>query len=98
MYFVGKQKGFILTSTNQDFLRDHFGDDIATSYGKAITLHAVRKTVAGRGVDTILIGLPAHIILEGEAETPASKTNQIQTSIPRLIRMGDVLFLQINRA
>ena len=41
------------------------------------TLRAVRKTIAGRGVDTIIIGLPAHIIPaqypkgEGEAETPA---------------------------
>ena len=58
MYFVGKQKGLILTSTNQDFLRATFGDEITASYGKPITLHAVRKTIAGRGVDTIIIGLP----------------------------------------
>ena len=59
MYFTGKQKGLILTSTNQDFLRKNFGDEIAASYGKRVTLKAVRKTVAGRGVDTIIIGLPA---------------------------------------
>ena len=62
MFFTSKQKGLILTSTNQDFLRSHFGDEITGSYGKAITLRAMRKTVAGRGVDTIIIGL---------AETPA---------------------------
>jgi hypothetical protein len=28
MYFVGKQKGLILTGTNQDFLRATFGDPI----------------------------------------------------------------------
>jgi hypothetical protein len=28
MYFVGKQKGLILTSTNPDFLRATFGDPI----------------------------------------------------------------------
>jgi hypothetical protein len=28
MYFQGKQKGLILTSTNQDFLRATFGDEI----------------------------------------------------------------------
>jgi hypothetical protein len=28
MYFVGKQKGLILTSTNQDSLRTTFGDPI----------------------------------------------------------------------
>ena len=28
MYFQGKQKGLILTSTNQDFLRASFGDDL----------------------------------------------------------------------
>jgi len=60
MYFVGKQKGLILTATNQDFLRDHYGDDIAASFGKQITLRAVRKTIAGRGVDIIIIGLPAY--------------------------------------
>ena len=58
MYFQGKQKGLILTSTNQDFLRESFGDEITASYGKPITLRAVRKTIAGRGVDTIIIGLP----------------------------------------
>ena len=58
MYFQGKQKGLILTSTNQDFLRATFGDDITASYGKPITLQAVRKTIAGRGVDTIIIGFP----------------------------------------
>ena len=52
------------TSTNQDFLRANFGDDIAASYGKRVTLRAVRKTVAGRGGDTIIIGLPA------QSETP----------------------------
>jgi hypothetical protein len=34
-------------------------------------LRDVHKTVAGRGVDTIIIGLPAHIVPEGEPETPA---------------------------
>jgi len=58
MFFIGKQKGLILTSTNQDFLRLTFGDEISASHGKSITLRAVRKTIAGRGVDTILIGLP----------------------------------------
>jgi hypothetical protein len=62
MYFAGKQKGLILTSTNQDFLRLTFGDEISASFGKQVTLRAVRKTIAGRGVDTIIIGLP---------ETPA---------------------------
>ena len=37
MYFQGKQKGLILTRTNQDFLRATFGDDITASYGKPIT-------------------------------------------------------------
>jgi len=63
MYFVGKQKGLILTSTNQDFLRATFGDEITASYGKLITLRAVRKTIAGRGIDTVIVGL---------AETPAA--------------------------
>ena len=58
MYFQGKQKGLILTSTNQDFLRATFGDEITASYGKPITLQPVRKTIAGRGVDTIIIGIP----------------------------------------
>ena len=59
MYFVGKQKGLILTSTNQDFLRATFGDEINGSYGKQITLRAVHKMIAGRGIDTVIIGLPA---------------------------------------
>jgi hypothetical protein len=58
MYFVGKQKGLILTSTNQDFLRLTFGDDITASYGKPVSLRAVRKTIAGRGVDTIILSVP----------------------------------------
>ena len=55
MYFVGKQKGLILTSTDQDFLRATFGDEVTASYGKPVTLRAVRKTIAGRGLDTIVI-------------------------------------------
>ena len=57
MYFVGKQKGLILTSTNQSFLRRTFGDDISASYGKRLTLHAVTKRIAGRDVDTIILSL-----------------------------------------
>jgi len=64
MYFAGKTKGLILTATNQDFLRATFGDEISGSYGKQITLRAVHKIVAGRGIDTVIIGLPAQ-------ETPA---------------------------
>ena len=58
MYFDNKQKGLILTSTNQDFLRSKFGNDISASRGQRVTLHAVRKTIAGRGIDTIILGLP----------------------------------------
>jgi len=65
MYFAGKHKGLILTSTNQDFLRATFGDEISASCKKPITLRAVRKTAAGGSVDTIIIGLPAQV------ETPA---------------------------
>jgi hypothetical protein len=58
MFFQGKQKGLILTATNQDFLRAHFGDEITASHGQAITLRAVTKTIAGRQIATILIGIP----------------------------------------
>ena len=57
-YFAGKTKGLILTSTNQKYLRAAYGDDITASYGKPVTLRAVTKRVAGREVDTILIGQP----------------------------------------
>jgi hypothetical protein len=57
--FAGKQKGLILTSTNQIFLRAKFGDEINASYGKRVTLRAVTKRIAGRDVDTIIVGLPA---------------------------------------
>jgi len=59
MYFAGKHKGLILTSTNQDFLRATFGDEINASYSQRITLHTEHRIVAGTGVDTIIIGLPA---------------------------------------
>ncbi len=72
MYFVGKQKGLILTSTNQDFLRATFGDEITASYGKAITLRAVHKIVAGRGCDTVIIGVPA----QGEKSGPGTMPTQ----------------------
>jgi hypothetical protein len=47
-----------LTSTNQDFLRAIFGDEINSSNGKLITLRAVQNTITSRGVDTSIIGLP----------------------------------------
>lgn len=58
MYFAGKTKGLILTSTNQRYLRATYGDDITASYGKPVTLRAITKRVAGRDVDTILLGPP----------------------------------------
>ena len=58
MCFAGKVKGLILTSTNQDFLRCEFGDDIAASFGKSVTLRAVTKTIAGRLIETIIIANP----------------------------------------
>ena len=54
-YFVGKQKGLILTSTNQDMLRNTYGDDITASYGKTVTLTAEQIKVAGKLIDTIRI-------------------------------------------
>ena len=42
-----------------DRLRATFGDDITASYGKPINLQPVRKTIAGRGIDTVIIGLAA---------------------------------------
>jgi hypothetical protein len=56
MYFQGKQKGLILTSTNQDFLRSTFGDEITASRGQRVTLCAVTKRIAGRDVQTIILG------------------------------------------
>ena len=73
MYFQGKQKGLILTSTNQDFLRATFGDEITASYGKAITLRAVHKIVAGRGCDTVIIGMPAQEKTSGPDNKPAQE-------------------------
>jgi hypothetical protein len=55
MYFAGKQKGLILTSTNQDFLRATFGAEITASFGKTVTLRAVTKKIAWRDIDTIII-------------------------------------------
>lgn len=57
MHFAGKSKGLILTSTNQKFLRATFGDDISASYGKSVTLMPIIKTVAGKEIVTILIGV-----------------------------------------
>jgi len=56
MYFKGKAKGLILTSTNQDFLKTTFGDEIPACYNQRVTLQPVQKKIAGRMVDTILIG------------------------------------------
>ena len=58
MYFAESSKGLILTSTNKQYLRATFGDNIAASHGKRVTLRAVTKRIAGREVDTILIGQP----------------------------------------
>lgn len=56
MYFVGKQKGLILTSTNQGYLRRTYGDEIAASTGQTVTLRAVTKKIAGHDIDTVIIG------------------------------------------
>jgi hypothetical protein len=47
-YFVGKQKGLVLSPTNQRALRALFGDDVSQCRGKTITLEALPMRVAGR--------------------------------------------------
>lgn len=59
MFFVGKTKALILTNTNQDYLRTTFGDDITASYGQKVTLRAVTKTIAGRQIQTVILGTPS---------------------------------------
>jgi hypothetical protein len=53
LYFVGKQKGLILSPTNQRTLRNLFGDDVSNCRGKSVQLEAVPMRVAGR--DTLPI-------------------------------------------
>ena len=55
LFFKGKNKGLILTATNQDYLRKTFGDEIAAVAGQVVALRAVSKKIAGRMVDTIII-------------------------------------------
>ena len=55
LFFKAKTKGLILTSTNQDYLRKTYGDEISSCVGQPVTLHAVTKKIAGRDVDTIII-------------------------------------------
>jgi hypothetical protein len=59
LYFAGKNKSLILTSTNQTWLRSTYGDEITASYNHVVTLHAVTKHIAGRDIDTIILGQPA---------------------------------------
>ena len=70
MYFAGKIKGLILTSTNQDYLRKTYGDEIGACYGKAVRLKPVTKKVAGREVETILI--------ESTAQAPAPQGRNVE--------------------
>lgn len=55
LFFQDKQKGLILTSTNQKFLHSFFGDAISASYGAQVQLKAIQKKVAGKLLDTIII-------------------------------------------
>ena len=95
MYLAGKQKGLILTSTNQDFLRATFGDDISASYGKAITLRAVRKTIAGRGVDIVPVscGIPSSSEYLAKDRCQPDSARQ-----PRSTLSGVVVFIRMNRS
>ena len=94
MYFQGKQKGLILTSTNQDFLRATFGDEITASYSKPITLQAVRKTIAGRGVDIVPVscGIPS---LSESLDNNICQPDSARQ--PRSTSSGVVVFIRINR-
>ena len=80
MYFKGKQKGLILTNTNQDFLRTTFGDEITACYGQRVTLHPVHKTVAGRDIDTILLALPK---AEFAPKAPADESGMLNNGKPK---------------
>ena len=54
--FKETDKGLILTSTNQDFLREVFGDEIGACFGQRVTVKAETVRVGGRDVETIRLG------------------------------------------
>ena len=58
------------------------------------TLRLVRKIVAGRGVDTILISLPAHIIPVGGSSTvhrhPLTVPVFFRPTVPVFFRERDI--------
>ena len=66
LYFVGKQKGLILSPTNQRALRALFGDDVAACKGKTVMLEVCPMRVAGR--DT----LPIRIMPAPQPAAPAA--------------------------
>jgi hypothetical protein len=55
-YFVGKEKGLILSPTNQRTLKTLFGDDCTAAHSKLVTLEATPIQVAGRDTTPIRIG------------------------------------------
>ena len=74
-YFVGKQKGLILSPTNQRTLRALFGDDVAACRGKSVMLEATPMRVAGR--DTLPIRIsPAPQPAQPAKTPPAASAPQ----------------------
>jgi hypothetical protein len=82
IYFVGKNKGLVLTPTNQRTLRQMFGDDVAECKGKRVTLQAVPMTVAKRQVQPIRIGPADARQPESAAPTDAKQPPATEEDMP----------------
>ena len=70
MYFRNSKKSLVLSPENQRALMLLFGDDVAASTGKSITLEAKAMKVAGRAVLPIRIYAANGTTGDGEIREP----------------------------
>ena len=57
-YFIDKQKGLVLNSTNATAIANAFGDDTETWHGRTIALFATTTNFGGRVVPCIRVRVP----------------------------------------
>jgi len=65
LYFSGKEKGFVLNSTNIDSIADVHGDETAGWLGRQIELYPTKCQFGGKTVDCIRVRIP-----QGSAPAP----------------------------
>lgn len=83
LYFIGKEKGLVLNSTNANTIADQYTDDTDEWHGRPVVLYASTTTYQGRNVACLRVRVPRSAPVAPRQETAiAANPAAIDDDIP----------------